>query len=107
SADDVLVLQPGELERVLADVEDPPVLVAGEKGRLGRRVVVVEKLEQKAEAAFRASLGSIRETRGALPRLLPVPAIRADEEGHVRSLARVRYVVGRWVRSPPVRSPQS
>src|SRR5204862_7053640 len=65
-----------------ADVEDPPLLVADEERRLGRRVVVVEELEDEPEAALRAPLRAPGKARRPLAAQLPVPAIRADEEGH-------------------------
>src|SRR4051794_25700243 len=87
--DHVLISQAGELEPVLADVEDAALLVAGEERRLRGRVIVVEELEDEAEAALRAALRTAGDSRGPLARHFPVPAVRADEERHAESLARV------------------
>src|SRR4051794_23232958 len=86
--DHILVAQAGELEPVLADVEDATLLIAGEERRLRRRVVVVQELEDEAEATLRAALRTVGDSCGPLARQFPVPAIRADEERHAESLAR-------------------
>ena len=50
-----------------ARADDAGVAVADDEGRVGRGVVIVEKLEQETEAAFGAALGAGCETGGPLP----------------------------------------
>ena len=57
AADHLLVLEPGELEAALADVEQPSLLVADEESRLRGRVVVVQELEQIASPHREQALG--------------------------------------------------
>ena len=56
-ADHLLLLEARERERVLAAADHAALAVAHEERRVGRRVVVVEQLEQEREAALRAALG--------------------------------------------------
>ena len=49
----------------------------------------IQQLEQEAETALRAALGSRRQARRALRRKLPVPAARTDVLGHGQHLHRV------------------
>src|SRR5207245_2155575 len=52
ASDHLLGLQPGQLERAPAAVDDPAVSVAGEERRVRSRVVVVEQLEQVGKPAL-------------------------------------------------------
>jgi hypothetical protein len=56
-----------------------PGLVAGEERGVRRRVVVVEQLEQEAEAALLAALGLGPEAGGALGVCGAVAAVGTDE----------------------------
>ena len=80
--DHVLVGEAGQLEAASAGVDHARLLVADEEGGVGRRVVVVEQLEDEAEAALRAALGARAEAGRAVGAQLPVPAVRADEKRH-------------------------
>ena len=81
-----LVGQTGEFARATAAADDPAFFVAGEERRVGRRVVVVQQLEQEAETALRATLGHVAKTGGPLSLRSPVAAVRADEQmGHYES----------------------
>ena len=60
-ADHLLLLEARERERVLAAADHAALAVAHEERGVGRRVVVVEQLEQEGEAALRAALGLARE----------------------------------------------
>ena len=55
AADHVLVAEPGQLARAAAGADHARVLVEDEERGVGRRVVVVEQLEQEAEAALLAA----------------------------------------------------
>src|SRR3954454_18544594 len=86
-ADDLLVRQARQLARPAAAADDPALAVADEERGVGRRVVVVEQLEEEPEAALRAPLGLVAEPRGPLGRRAPVAAVRADEQvGHADGL---------------------
>src|SRR3989440_11900661 len=81
--DHLLLSQPGELRGAAADPEQPALLVAHEEGGVGGRVVVVEQLEQEAEAALVAAPGLTAETCRALAGGGAVAAVGTDEEvGH-------------------------
>ena len=54
-ADHVEVTEPGELARAAAGADQASLLVEEEEGRVGGRVVVVEQLEEEAEAALACS----------------------------------------------------
>src|SRR5919197_802445 len=75
TADDALVVEPGQLEGAAAAADDTPLGIADEERRVGRRVVVVEQLEQEAEAAARASLRLAAKAGGAVRLGGAVPAI--------------------------------
>ena len=62
--------------------DDPALLIADEEGRVGRRVVVVEQLEEEAEAAPLAGDGLAQHTLATVVIERPVLAVRADEERH-------------------------
>src|SRR6187200_59171 len=82
-ADDALVVEPRQLERAASAADDAPLRVADEERGVGRRVVVVEQLEEEAEAALRAPLGLAAEAGGAIALGRAVAAVRADEQmGH-------------------------
>src|SRR3954452_25251070 len=78
AADDLLEIEPGQLERPAAAMDQAALLVAGEERGVGRRVVVVEQLEHEREATLRASAGLAPEPPLAVRRGLASPAIRAD-----------------------------
>jgi RNase P/RNase MRP subunit POP5 len=61
AADHLLVRQAGQLLGAAAAADDAALLVADEERRVGRGVVVVEQLEEEAEAALRAALGWLRK----------------------------------------------
>jgi hypothetical protein len=63
ASDDVLVTQAGQLARAPAGADQTALLVGDEERRVGRRVVVVEKLEEKAEAAVLAAASALDEAR--------------------------------------------
>jgi hypothetical protein len=82
-ADRLLLLEAGELERAPPAGDDAALLVGREERRVGRRVVVVEQLEQEAEAAVRAAAGLAAEPGVALGLGRAAGALRADEQvGH-------------------------
>ena len=64
------------------------LLVADEERRVGGRVVVVEQLEEEAEAALRAACGRLAETRVAIRGSGARAAARADEVGGPSAPAR-------------------
>ena len=67
------------------------------KAAFGRRVVVVQQLEQEAETALRATLGHVAETGGPLSLGRPVAAVRADEQmGHYESVRVARALKARY-----------
>src|SRR3954447_6801000 len=74
--------EPGELAHAAAEPDHSRVLIADHERSVGRRVVVVEQLEQEAEAALGAALGASCETCGALPRERAIPAVGTDEMRH-------------------------
>src|SRR4051812_42489436 len=80
--DHVVVAEAGELARATAGADEPRLLVADEERGVGRRVVVVEQLEDEAEAALRAAASAVPETGRALARDAAVAAVGADEVGH-------------------------
>src|SRR5207237_645344 len=80
AADRLLVRQPGELLRAAPAGDDPALLVAGEEGGVGRRVVVVEELEEEAEAAVRAALGEVAEALSALGLAYVVAALGLPDD---------------------------
>src|SRR4051794_10553392 len=83
AADHVLLVEAGELEGAPAQADDPALRVADEERGVGRRVVVVEELEEKREAALGAALGPRPEACCAFGFAGAVPAVRADEQvGH-------------------------
>ena len=53
--DHVEVAEPGQLARAAAGADQTALLIAEKEGRVGRRVVVVEQLEEEAEAALLAA----------------------------------------------------
>ena len=78
-ADHRFLLQAGEGEGVLAAADHATLVVAHEEGRVGRRVVVVEQLEQEGEAALGAALRLAREADVAIELARAVTAVGADE----------------------------
>ena len=72
----------GQLEDAAADREHAAVAVGDDEARVGRRVVVVEQLEEEAEAAVPARRRLVRESllRVDVERALLAP--RADEVRH-------------------------
>ena len=60
-ADDLLLLEAGQREGVPAAADHAALAVGHEEGRVGRRVVVVEQLEEEREAALRAALALARK----------------------------------------------
>src|SRR4051794_36350591 len=57
--DHALVVEAGQLEGAATAADDPALGVADEEGRVRCGVVVVEQLEEEAEAALRAALGPL------------------------------------------------
>ena len=95
-ADDLLLLEPGEGEGVLAAAHDPALAVAHEEGGVGRRVVVVEQFEQERETALGAALGLAGEADVAVELARPVSAVGADERvGHRLSTQTTKGSAGR------------
>src|SRR5204863_9975052 len=86
----------GQLEGAAAAADDPALGVADEERCVGRGVVVVEELEEEAEAALRATLGLAAEAGGAVALRGAVAAVRADEQ--VRHALGTGYAVSvsRW-----------
>src|SRR3954454_23241469 len=78
TADHVIVTEAGELARAAAGTDQASVLVTDEECGIGRRVVVVEQLEDEAEAALRATARSVPESCGAFAGDAAVPAVGAD-----------------------------
>ena len=66
-------------ERVASAADHASLAVADEEGRVGRRVVVVEQLEQERETALAAALALAREAEPAVDLGRAVSAVRADE----------------------------
>src|SRR3954449_3286372 len=64
TADHVGVAEAGELAGAAAGADQAALLVGDEERGVGRRVVVVEQLEEKAEAAVRAAARAIAEAGG-------------------------------------------
>src|SRR5438105_391136 len=64
------------------DGEDARLLVAHDEPGAGRRVVVVEELEEEAEAAVMAGDGLVVEPLLAVAVDRSLLAVRADEVGH-------------------------
>ena len=81
-ADHVEVPEPGQLARTAAGADHASLLVADEERGVGRRVVVVEQLEQEREAALLAAARPADEAGGALGRHAAVAAAGADEVRH-------------------------
>jgi len=79
TTDHLLGLQPGQRERSATAVDDPPVPVAREEGRVGRRVVVVEQFVQIGKAALLAPARLAPEAGVAVGSHRPVAAMRTDE----------------------------
>ena len=65
AADHVLVAEAGQLARAAAGADQPALLVGDEERGVGRRVVVVEQLEEEAEAAVRAAARALGSRRCA------------------------------------------
>src|SRR5688572_3825252 len=82
ASDDVLVAEPGQLARAAAGADHAGLLVEDEEGGVRRRVVILEKLEQEAEAALLTPLRPSAEPGGAVARLAARPAVGADEVRH-------------------------
>src|SRR4051812_23962022 len=82
AADDVRVAEAGELAGASAGADQAALLVADEERRVGGRVVVVEQLEDEAEAALRAAARAVAEAGRALAGDAAVTAVGADEVGH-------------------------
>ena len=59
--DRLLGLDSGQFEGALATVDDPALGVTGEEGRVRRRVIVVEQLEQEPEPAVAAGRRVVRK----------------------------------------------
>src|SRR5436305_912984 len=96
AANHILVGKSSQLEAATPGIDHPRLLVADEEGGVRRRVVVVQQLEDKAEAALGAALGARAEARGSLRADLPVAAVGANEERHPNGrLLRVRPNVPR------------
>ena len=66
AAHHVEVAEPGQLARAAAGADQATLLVEDEERGVGRGVVVVEQLEQEAEAALLAALGAALEAGRAL-----------------------------------------
>jgi hypothetical protein len=81
-AHQVLLAVAGELEDVAPGREHPCVLVAHHEAGVRRRVVVLEQLEEEAEAAAVARDRLLRQALHPVVVDRPVLAVRADEVGH-------------------------
>ena len=81
----------------LADVEHARLLVADEEGRVGRRVVVVEQLEEEAEAA----LGAPLRARAEKPAVRSPESSRFPQFGQMKNGTQRSLAMGRR----PVRGP--
>src|SRR6185503_15224929 len=105
----------GQLENALADGDDAPLLVADDEPRSRGRVVVVEELEEEAEAAVGAAHGLVRQILPAVVVDRPPSAVRADEVRHVcerttscaESRAQLRAARAERPASAPRRAPPS
>ena len=90
TADQVGLPEAGQLEHPAADRKHAGVAVADDEPCRRRRVIVLEELEEEAEAAV-ATLGDVRREP-----LVPVDvdgsltAVRADEDGHQTILCPAR-----------------
>src|SRR3954464_14458665 len=82
AADDPLGVEARELARATAGADQPALLVGDEERGVRRRVVVVEQLEQEAEAAVRAAARAVAKACGPLGGDAAVPAVGADEVSH-------------------------
>ena len=76
------VAVPGQLEHAAPGGEHARVAVADDEPGLGRRVVVLEQLEEEAEPALAALHGLRREALVAVEVDRAALAVRADEERH-------------------------
>src|SRR5215216_822394 len=87
--DEVLLPEARQLEHPVSGGEDPPIRVADDEPRGRCRVVVVEKLEQKSEAAVRTADAAVAEPLDSIVVDGTPAAIRADEVRH-RSMVAAR-----------------
>ena len=105
------LLEAGQLEHALADGEDAHVAVAGEHARVGSGIVVVEQLEEEAEAAAGAAGGLVGEAvaavgvHGAGPQLGQMKY--AIDEDSDRARAQVTAIAPRSPHVPPCVSQRS
>src|SRR5215218_149971 len=82
TADHVQITEPGELARAATGADEPPLLIAEEEGSVRRRVVVVEQLEDEAEATLLATPRATLESGRAVLGDAAVATARADEVRH-------------------------
>ena len=82
ATDEIGVAVPGQLEDAAPGREDARVAVADDEAGLGRRVVVLEQLEEKPERAAPALDGLHREPVVAVEVDRALLAVGADEERH-------------------------
>ena len=82
ATEQVGVAKPGQLEHVPADRQHAGLRVADDEPGRGRRVVVLEQLEQEPEAAAAALRGLGREPLEPVDVDRALAAVRADEDGH-------------------------
>src|SRR4051812_43628498 len=80
AADDALVVEARQLERAAATADHAALLVTDEEGGVRGGVVVVEQLEEEAEAALRAALRLAGEAGGAIALGTAIAAAGTDEE---------------------------
>jgi hypothetical protein len=86
AADDLLVGEPGELARAAAAADHAALLIADEERGVRGGVIVVQELEEEAEAALGAALRLVAEPRGAVGLGGALTAVGADEEmGHANA----------------------
>ena len=93
-AEQLALLEAGQLEDALADGQDARVAIAGQHARVRAGVEVVEQLEDEAEAAARAADGLMREAVTAVGVHRAQAAIGADEVRHRLEALRARQPVG-------------
>src|SRR5207248_7675964 len=85
TTDDPLGVEPGQLPGAPPGADEVAVLVADEERSVRRGVVVVEQLEQEAEAALGAAACLAAKSCVAVRRRAAVPAVGAHEMvGHRR-----------------------
>src|SRR4051794_34888977 len=82
----VLLAEPGELAHAASDTYYARVGVANEESRIRSGVIVVQQLEQEAEAALLAAASALGETGRPLGAERAVSAVGADEVRHCGSV---------------------